>query len=363
QPIIICGSGAVSARAGTNITRLAESIGAALYTTPGGRGTYAEDHPLCLGQIGLYFTDAGKKYFDESDLVISFGSRLEDFSTGGWTLWPSRAKFIQIDIDPESIGLNIRPHTALVGDAELTAIDLLTAIDNLSVKNSVSRFRVVNKLQTRYIANIQRQLKRQTKPISGRQVVGAINRVFGKDTIMVHENGGADLWSYYWPYYQVLDAGDCIPMGEQTAMGMGVIGAIAAKMAAPNKNVVCVAGDGAMQMAMMELTTAAENKCGITWVVLNNAALGWPQYIQVLEKQAKIATNFESSPEFAKMARSQNCKGIRVTEPDKVEPALRSALRANRSGIPVLVEVQIAKHDYAPHFQHFHREVWGLGQK
>ncbi|HJM03764.1 MAG TPA: thiamine pyrophosphate-binding protein, partial [Arenicellales bacterium] len=90
QPIIICGSGAVSARAGTNITRLAESIGAALYTTPGGRGTYAEDHPLCLGQIGLYFTDAGKKYFDESDLVISFGSRLEDFSTGGWTLWPSR---------------------------------------------------------------------------------------------------------------------------------------------------------------------------------------------------------------------------------------------------------------------------------
>jgi len=363
QPIIICGSGAVSARAGTNITRLAESIGAALYTTPGGRGTYAEDHPLCLGQIGLYFTDAGKKYFDESDLVISFGSRLEDFSTGGWTLWPSRAKFIQIDIDPESIGLNIRPHTALVGDAELTAIDLLTAIDNLSVKNSITRFRAVNKLQTRYIANIQRQLKRKTKPISGRQVVGAINHVFGKNTIMVHENGGADLWSYYWPYYQVLDADDCIPMGEQTAMGMGVIGAIAAKIAAPNKNVVCVAGDGAMQMAMMELTTAAENKCGITWVVLNNAALGWPQYIQVLEKQAKIATNFESSPEFAKMARSQNCKGIRVTEPDKVEPALRSALRANRSGIPVLVEVQIAKHDYAPHFQHFHREVWGLGQK
>jgi len=363
QPIIICGSGAVSARAGTNITRLAESIGAALYTTPGGRGTYAEDHPLCLGQIGLYFTDAGKKYFDESDLVISFGSRLEDFSTGGWTLWPSRAKFIQIDIDPESIGLNIRPHTALVGDAELTAIDLLTAIDNLSVKNSITRFRAVNKLQTRYIANIQRQLKRKTKPISGRQVVGAVNRVFGKNTIMVHENGGADLWSYYWPYYQVLDADDCIPMGEQTAMGMGVIGAIAAKIAAPNKNVVCVAGDGAMQMGMMELTTAAENKCGITWVVLNNAALGWPQYIQVLEKQAEIATDFESSPDFAKLARSQNCKGIRVTEPDKVEPALRSALRANQSGIPVLVEVQIAKHDYAPHFQHFHREVWGLGQK
>ena len=135
------------------------------------------------------------------------------------------------------------------------------------------------------------------------------------------------------------------------------------KMAAPNKNVVCVTGDGAMQMAMMELATAVEQHCGITWVVLNNAALGWPQYIQLLEKQATAATNFENSPDFSKLARAQNCKGIRVTEPGKVGSALKSALKANRSGIPVLVDVQIAKHDYAPHFQAFHRAVWGLGQK
>ena len=363
QPIIICGSGAVSSVAGANITGLAEKIGAALYTTPGGRGTYAEDHPLCLGQIGLYFTEAGKTYFDESDLVISVGSRLEDFSTGGWTLWPRKARFVQIDIDPQAIGLNLHPDTALVGDAALATADLLAAIDERPAGSAVGRAVAIEKLQSRYVRRIGRQVKQQKKPISGRQVVGAINRVFGKNTIMVHENGGADLWSYYWPYYRVLDAGDCIPMGEQTAMGMGVIGAIAAKMAAPEKNVVCVAGDGALQMAMMELATAAENHCGVTWVVLNNAALGWPQYIQVLEKQATIATNFENSPDFAKLARSQNCKGIRVTEPGKVEAALKSALKSNRLGIPVLVEVQIAKHDYAPHFQTFHREVWELGRK
>ncbi len=73
HPIIICGSGAVSSGAGESLATLARHIGAALYTTPGGRGTYPEDHSLCLGQIGLYFTDAGKKYFDQSDLVISVG--------------------------------------------------------------------------------------------------------------------------------------------------------------------------------------------------------------------------------------------------------------------------------------------------
>ena len=363
HPIIICGSGAVSSGAGGTLSTLARQIGAALYTTPGGRGTYPEDHSLCLGQIGLYFTAAGKTYFDQSDLVISVGSRLEDFSTGGWSLWPPKAKFVQIDIDPQAIGLNLRPDTALVGDAALATADLLDALDDKTSDSVVRRCIAIEKLQSRYVSKVERELKKQSKPISGREVVGAINRVLGKNTILVHENGGADLWSYYWPYYRVLDAGDCIPMGEQTAMGMGVIGAIAAKMAAPNKNVVCVTGDGAMQMAMMELATAAEHRCGITWVVLNNAGLGWPQYIQLLEKQATTATNFENSPDFAKLARAQNCKGIRITEPGKVESALRSALKANRSGIPVLIDVQIAKHDYAPHFQAFHRDVWGLGQK
>jgi len=179
----------------------------------------------------------------------------------------------------------------------------------------------------------------------------------------VNENGGADLWSYYWPYYRVRDAGDCIPMGEQTAMGMGVIGAIAAKLARPRKNVVCVTGDAAMQMAMMELATAAERKAGVTWVVLNNQALGWPQFIQNLEGQKEVATNFAVSPDFAKLAEAQGCRGIKVEDPGAVEDALRQALAANRRGIPVLLDVRIAKHDYPPHFVHFHKKVWGFGAR
>jgi acetolactate synthase-1/2/3 large subunit len=116
-------------------------------------------------------------------------------------------------------------------------------------------------------------------------------------------------------------------------------------------------------MAMMELATAVEQHCGITWVVLNNQALGWPQYIQRLEKQPDIATGFSHSPDFAKLATAQGCKGIKVTDPAKVDAALKSAVKANQAGTPVLIDIHIAKHDYPPHFTTFHREVWGMGKK
>jgi hypothetical protein len=83
-------------------------------------------------------------------------------------------------------------------------------------------------------------------PFKGKSVVAAINRVFGANTILVKENGGQDLWAYYWPYYQVLDEGCCVPPAEQTAMGYGVIGAMAAKLARPDRQVVCTTGDGAL---------------------------------------------------------------------------------------------------------------------
>ena len=90
-------------------------------------------------------------------------------------------------------------------------------------------------------------------PLKGKSIVHEINRVFGGNTILVKENGGQDLWSYFWPYYQVLDPGCCVPPAEQTAMGYGVVGAMAAKLARPDRQVVCTTGDGAFQMQLHEL--------------------------------------------------------------------------------------------------------------
>jgi acetolactate synthase-1/2/3 large subunit len=357
RPLLLCGSGAVASKAADQVKALSEEAGIPVFTTPGGRGIVSEAHDLSLGQVGLYFTDVGKSYYDKADLIFSIGSRLEAFSTGSWQFFPKGAKLIQLDIDPNTIAMNWRPDVALLGDAALSLSDILNAVK--SAVNSASRDARIEEIKaakSRYFEEIEQEVNQKQVPIRPPQVIAAINKIFGRDTILVNENGGTDLWSYYWPYYKVLDVGDCVPMAEQTAMGFGVAGTIGAKLGKPDKKVVCVTGDGALQMAMMELATAAEWKCGVTWVVLNNQCLGWPQYHQVLTGQPKVGTNFEVSPDFAVLAESQGCKGIRVTDPEQVEPALTEALHTNEEGIPVLVDFHIAKHDYPKHFVALHTQ-------
>ena len=262
RPTILCGGGAYVARAYDAVDRLATRIGAAVLTTPSGRGIYPEGGPLALGQVGLYFTPAGKQWYDNSDLVIVVGSRLEAFSTNNWAYYPGPAKLIRIDTDPDAMSLNWRAEVDLVGDAALALDDVdadlvangypaaTARVDEIAAIGAAAREAAVTEART------------TATPIRPPQLLEAVNRIFGHDTILMKENGASDLWCYYWPYYQVLDRGDCVAMGEQTAMGMGAIGAIGAKLARPDKQVVCFIGDGAMQMAMMEMATAAENRCG-----------------------------------------------------------------------------------------------------
>jgi len=355
RPLLLCGSGAVASRAADQVKAFSEETGIPVFTTPGGRGIISEAHDLSLGQVGLYFTDVGKSYYDKADLILSIGSRLEAFSTGSWQFFPQHAKFIQLDIDPNTIAMNWRPDVALIGDAALALSDILTEMKpTLNPDRRDARLEEIITAKTKYFKTIGKEINHTQQPIRPLQVVAAINKIFNHNTILVNENGATDLWSYYWPYYRVLDVGDCVPMAEQTAMGFGVVAAIGAKLGKPDKKVVCVTGDGALQMSMMELATAAELKCGVTWVVMNNQCLGWPQYRQVLSNQPMVGTKFEVSPDFVALAESQGCKGIRVTKPAQVEPALTEALSVNGEGTPVLIDCHIAKHDYPKHFIDVH---------
>ncbi len=363
RPVIVAGNGVVLSRAGAELLSLAERLGAPVLTTPGGRGSIAEDHVLSLGQVGLYFTRPGKAYYDSADLLITVGSRMEAFQSGEWKLFPAGARFLQIDIDAASIGLNWRPDVAVVGDARLVLEDLSAALDERAVDGAAKAARLAEIAETkaRFDEEVERECAEQQRPIRTRQVVHELNRVFGRNTILCNENGGADLWSYYWPYYRVLDVGDCVPPAEQTEMGLGCVGAIGAKIARPDKQVVCTTGDGAFQMYMQEISTAVEYRAAVTWVVLNNSALGWPQYGQVLEGKPRLATVFERQPDFALVATAQGATGERIENPAEVAPALERARRANAEGVPAVVDIGIALHDYPEWFQTWHREIWGMG--
>jgi acetolactate synthase-1/2/3 large subunit len=137
-------------------------------------------------------------------------------------------------------------------------------------------------------------------------------------------------------------------------MGMGVSGAIGAKLAAPGKKVVCITGDGAFQMHNQELPTAVQYGAPVTWVVLDNRSLGWIKFGQRRLGERYIATDFEVQPDFVQLAQACSCYGERVENPDDVRSALERALRANADGKPAVLVFAVDGWDFSEGFHAYY---------
>jgi acetolactate synthase-1/2/3 large subunit len=359
RPLIVAGGGAVNSRAFEEAKQLAESLGIPVMTTPCGRGIIAEDHPLALGLVGLYFTGIGEKVYGEADLLVTLGSRNEDFQSGQQKFFPKGARYIQIDIDPEEIGRNWTPDVAILGDVKLVLRDLTEQLRRHGAEEKKNTFRISELLKEKraYEAQVDAECLDDSVPIKTKRVIKELNQVFGRNTILVNENGSQDLWSYYWPYYKVLDVNSCVAPGEQTCMGGGCSAAIGAKLAMPDKNVVCPTGDGAFQMFMKELPTAAQHNAPVTYVVLNNCMLGWVRFHQKNRGDRFISTDFKVQPDFVKIAEASQCFGERVERPADIRPALERALKETRKGTPAVVEFIVDGWDFAPGFKRFYERL------
>jgi acetolactate synthase-1/2/3 large subunit len=203
-------------------------------------------------------------------------------------------------------------------------------------------------------ADAEAALDQGDMPLKGKSIVHEINQVFGDNTILVKENGGQDLWAYYWPYYQVLDPGCCVPPAEQTAMGYGVVGAMAAKQARPDRQVVCTTGDGAFQMQLHELGTAVQEGLAVTWVVLDDNSFGWVEWIQKRTEGPIVATQFAPGTDLALSARAAGIEAIRVEAASGLRPALETARQVNAEGSPFVVVVPVDQAHHHVEFDRFH---------
>ncbi len=263
---------------------------------------------------------------------------------------------MQIDIDPFEFGRNWVPDIAIQADAGLALSQLIEAAAKRGITANVKR---IDDLLVRRKEAVQAMIADasvDSSPVMGKRIVREINNVFGENTILVLENGGQDLWAYYWPYYQVLDPGCLVPPAEQTAMGLGICGAIAAKLGRSDRQVVCTTGDGAFQMSMHELPTAVQEKAPVTWVVLNDQALGWPQWTQRDGLNNRIiATEFKAPFDFVMVAESAGCWATRVTDSHDLHAALEGARLANANGQPAVVDVQVDPRDHHEGFFEFHK--------
>ncbi len=362
RPVLVAGGGAISSRAFEEVRKIVELLNLPFMTTPCGRGILAEEHPLAFGLVGLYFCEIGEKIYGEADLLMTLGSRNEDFQSGEQRFFPKGAKYIQVDLDPEEIGRNWIPDVALVGDIKLVLQALLRELQRKGLKKGKPNIRMEKLLKSKeaYEHRVRKEcLSESSIPLKTKRIVRELYEVFGKDTVLVNENGSQDLWSYYWPYYKVGNINSCVAPGEQTCMGGGCSAAIGAKLAAPERDVVCTTGDGAFQMFMKELATAAQHKAPVTYVILNNFSLGWIKWGQRNRGNRFISTDYIIQPDFVQIAHANQCYGERIEKPEDIRPALQGALKATRGGVPAVLDFVVDGWDFAPGFERFYQRLVG----
>jgi acetolactate synthase-1/2/3 large subunit len=224
RPLLITGGGTILSGAGSAVSEISDQFGIPIQTTPAGRGSVAETHPLFCGLTGLYRTTFPRRVHEAADLIVTVGARMEEFQ-GGFLPLPNEPQIIQIDIEPFELGRNWEPDVAIQADARQAIEALHQALSERGVSANEEYVREIRSGREAAIAgaaaDAEDALAGGEMPLKGKSIVHAVNTVFGENTVLVKENGGQDLWVYYWPYYQVLNPGCCVPPAEQTAMGYG----------------------------------------------------------------------------------------------------------------------------------------------
>ncbi|MBP2330652.1 acetolactate synthase-1/2/3 large subunit [Kibdelosporangium banguiense] len=339
QPILLLGGGMRHRNGGRVLERFAETLGAAIYCTASGRGVVSERHALFCGLAGLYTPPGTQDLWRETDLVIAVGSRLEETATMGW---PDRigsgVPVVQINADPLELSTEYGGHR-VVGDGTATlaawAQQLAEHSPSESWQATIARCRDTATATT--ASELARM--RAEDQVHVAEVLAAIDATTPADRVLVQENGLQDMWSYFSPYYVCGEQGGSVVPSEQTTLGFGAAAAAGVRLAAPDRPVVALVGDGAFNMFRSDLGTVRRYAPGVLYVVLHNGGYGW--------LHAQLA-NQGLDPARFPFAADPPPDGPRVTAKGDLEPALREAWNACARGEVATVFVDVHLTDTPP---------------
>ena len=330
RPVLYAGGGVIAANAAKDVAALARRAGIPVATTLMGIGSFDENDPLALGMAGLYGARAANAAIAEADLVLALGVRFNDRVTGDVSQYARRTQIVHVDCDPSSIDKNVPVAMGIVADIK----DLLTTVNSRIRPNARADWlKRIAALKGAEPA-VPRPMHRDV--IMPQAVVSAVEKATGGVALLVTDVGQHQMWCarcfrHVYPRHFLSSGG----MGT---MGFAIPAAIGAAIARPDRKVVAVMGDGGAQMTSEELIVAAEEQLPIAFVIVNNHRLGMVRQIQEENLHRRYFATTIGSPDFVKLAQAYGLKGVRVTDPAKLDGALAAAIRAKG---PVLVEVVV----------------------
>jgi acetolactate synthase-1/2/3 large subunit len=351
RPVLLAGGGVITAGASAELVALAEQLGAPVVTTWMGKGAIPEDHELNAWSVGDTASTCGNALARTADVLLAVGCRFTDWSASSYrrgvsfSIPPTR--LIHVDIDPHEIGKNYPCEIGLVGDARAALVDLLEAVREATPARDYhgsSYFEEVQRLKQEWEETQSPRRNSDAVPMTQPRAVRELRAALDRSAIVV--TGAGLVQGVVRQDFPVYEPRTHLTSGGFSTMGFTVPAAIGAKLAAPDRQVAGIAGDGDFLQTMQEMAVAAMLDLPVLFVVLNNA--GWLSIKggQLSNFGRVFATEFQRrdgsmyTPDFAACARSFGLHSERVDRPDEVAPAVRRALA---TGGPALVEVTVAR--------------------
>ena len=347
RPVFLIGGGVNIAHARKEMTELAELTGVPVVTTIMGKGAIPTNHPLYVGNIGMHGNLASNKAIMESDVLFSIGTRFNDRITGTIDTFAKNAEIIHIDIDAASISRNIKVDIPIVADAKVAITKMLKYAEKLDIADWVSE-----------IMKIKEECPINMNSYSGltpEKIIKTINEMYN-NLIITTDVGQNQLWTTQ--YIEIDENKQLLTSGGLGTMGYGFPAAIGAKLGNMDKDVICISGDGGVQMNIQEMATAVSYELPVTLVILNNGYLGNVRQWQELffnKRYSSTCLRYRRScnrdcmnpdkccpkytPNFVKLAESYDAVGIRVTNEEELRAAFTKA-KENKNG-PTVIEAYI----------------------
>ena len=343
SPLLYVGGGAISSGATDEIIQLAHKANIPVCTTMMALGAFPEDDPLSLGMVGMHGSAAANYAVDKSGLLISAGARFDDRVTGKIDQFASDAITVHIDIDCSAIGKHVETHFGIHGDLK----DVLTAVLPLVKKARHSKWVAqTQEWKTKYPLFYPMS----NDVLMPQSVIQKICDVSKGKAVVVTDVGQNQLWAAQ--FFNYTRPRSFISSGGLGTMGFGLPAAIGAQLGCPKERVVCVAGDGGIQMNLQELVVAVEHKLPIVAVILNNGYLGmvrqWQELfyskrysaVMLSQKGRRPNEGIEDKPvylpDFVKIAEAHGATACRITTLPEFEAAFRAGL-ARKDG-PTVIE-------------------------
>jgi len=344
RPVIYAGGGVIASNASEELTELARKLNMPVTMTLMGLGGFPGTDRLSMGMLGMHGTYYANMAVANCDLLIAVGARFDDRVTGKIDAFAPHAKIIHIDIDPASISKNVEVDIPMVADCK----HALTAINRWFDRQADFDREAEAAKHGPWCEQIEDWRRKHPLGyaadgdiIKPQYVVQKLHELTGGDAIITTEVGQNQMWAAQFYHFNK-------PRAFMTSGGLGVMGygfpaAIGAQMAAPDRTVIDIAGDGSIQMNIQELATARQYRCPVKIAILNNGYLGMVRQWQELFYDKRYShTTLEATPDFVALARAYGAVGLRATKVSEVEPVIKEALATDNV---VMMDFVIAREE------------------